>query len=138
MATHDDDPAMAEAIARSEEARAQILRGKAAGNPAYKTMADDAEKRARNASRRVAGLPDDVRPASEGTDLSGQLQGGATPSHSAETADTRAAVAIADGWRDLTWQERRSIASKVSDAPISNGEDANAAIEAELARRSAK
>ncbi|PYE89588.1 hypothetical protein [Phyllobacterium leguminum] len=44
-------------------------------------------------------------------------------------------VDIPDNWRDLTWQERRSIASKVSDFPIKNGGDADAAIELELERR---
>jgi len=49
--------------------------------------------------------------------------------------DERDSVTIPDGWRDLSWQERRSIAAKVSDTAISNGEEANAAIEAELKRR---
>jgi hypothetical protein len=40
-------------------------------------------------------------------------------------------VTIPGGWRDLTWQERRYLASKLGDKPISNGEEANAAIEAE-------
>lgn len=64
-----------------------------------------------------------------------QVVGAAATSPAPETDDTRAAVVIVDGWRDLTWQERRSIASKVSDTPIANGEEANAAIEAELKRR---
>lgn len=50
--------------------------------------------------------------------------------------DERSKVEIPGDWQSLTWQERRSIASKVSDNPISNGEEANAAIEAELKRRS--
>ncbi|WP_374900903.1 hypothetical protein [Brucella endophytica] len=44
-------------------------------------------------------------------------------------------VDIPSNWRDLTWQERRSIASKISDFPIKNGGDADAAIELELERR---
>jgi hypothetical protein len=43
-------------------------------------------------------------------------------------------VSIPDTWREFTWQERRSLASKLSGDPISNGEQANAAIEAELKR----
>ncbi|WP_207642189.1 hypothetical protein [Neorhizobium vignae] len=53
----------------------------------------------------------------------------------ASASDASGDVTIPDGWRDLTWQERRSLASKLSDKPISNGEEANAAIEAELKRR---
>jgi hypothetical protein len=53
-----------------------------------------------------------------------------------ETDDSRAAVNIPDNWGELSWQERRSIASQVSADPITNGEQANAAIEAELKRRS--
>lgn len=64
-----------------------------------------------------------------------QLVGGASTSRTSETPDTRAAVAIPDNWRDLTWQDRRSLASKLSGDPISNGEEANAAVEAELKRR---
>ena len=53
----------------------------------------------------------------------------------AETAESRAAVAIPEDWTSLSWQERRSLASQLSDDPITNGEQANAAIEAELKRR---
>lgn len=52
-----------------------------------------------------------------------------------ETDETRAAVKIPDDWKELSWQERRSLASQVSAEPITNGEQANAAIEAELKRR---
>lgn len=61
--------------------------------------------------------------------------GGASTTRTAETDETRAAVSIPDNWRELTWQERRSLASKLRDDPISNGEEANSAIEAELKRR---
>jgi hypothetical protein len=54
-----------------------------------------------------------------------------------ETPATRAAVVIPDNWQALGWQERRSLASKLTDDPVHNGEEANAAIEAELARRAA-
>lgn len=189
--SNKNDPAMAEAIARAAESRAQILRSKAASNLAYAKMADKAERDAKNASRRLAGLPE-VHPGPEGTaqhlaDSEGnfaanaqvaatggigidasntnvasgqpaqtpeqagiattpgaqkvigdQVVGGAASSRMPETDATRAAVAIPEGWRDLSWQERRSIASKVSDDPISNGEEANAAIEAELKRRGGK
>ena len=54
---------------------------------------------------------------------------------SAETAETRAAVAIPGDWILLSWQERRSLAPQLNDDPITNGEQANAAIEAELKRR---
>lgn len=66
-----------------------------------------------------------------------QASATASTSPTTETEATRAAVDIPASWRDLTWQERRSIASKLSDTPISNGDEANAAIEAELKRRGA-
>jgi hypothetical protein len=187
---HDDDPALAEAIARRDESRAQILRGKANANPAYEQLAAKAEKDAAASARAADGIPE-PKPDPEGTaqllaDSEGnfaanadvaavggtgikasntdvstgqpaqtveqagvavtegaqkivgdQPVGNATTSRTTETAGTRAAVVIPDGWRDLSWQERRSIASKLSDTPISNGEEANAAIEAELKRRGA-
>ena len=49
---------------------------------------------------------------------------GASTSSTAETDETWAAVSIPDNW--LTWQARRSIASKLSNDPISNGKEANA------------
>lgn len=54
-----------------------------------------------------------------------------------ETNETRAAVVIPENWKDLSWQERRSIASRLTDDAVRNGEEANAAIEAELTRRAA-
>lgn len=51
---------------------------------------------------------------------------------SGETAD---AVEIPDGWRDLSWPARRSLALMLTDSPIVTGEDAERAILAELARR---
>lgn len=42
---------------------------------------------------------------------------------------------IPDNWRSLTWQDRRSLASKLTSDPIHNGDEANAAIEAALAKR---
>lgn len=188
MAPHENDPLLAEALARRDESRAQILRAKAHGNPAYEKLAKDAEKRSEASGRKAAGLPDET-PDPEGTarqlaDSEGnfaanaevaavggigikasntdvttgkpaqtieqageavtegaqkivadQVVGSATTSRTTETAETRAAVAIPDNWKDLSWQERRSIASKLSDEPIANGEQANAAIEAELAKR---
>jgi hypothetical protein len=187
---HDDDPALAEALARRDESRAQILRGKANANPAYEQLAAKAEKEASASARAAEGLPE-IKPDPEGTaqllaDSEGnfaanadvaavggigikasntdvstgkpaqtaeqagtavvegaqkivgdQPVGNATTSRTAETGDTRAAVVIPDGWKNLSWQERRSIASKLSDTPISNGEEANAAIEVELKRRGA-
>lgn len=46
-----------------------------------------------------------------------------------------ASITIPEAWRDLTWQERRSLASQLTDEPVKNGDDANAAIELELERR---
>lgn len=194
---HDEDPALAEAIARRDESRAQILRSKAnaaGGNSmdrlaaAFDKLADQAEgvsRRSAEAAANIEPLPIDPegtarsladtegnfaanaevaatggigidasntnvatgQPATtaeqagkaviEGaqTIIGDQAVGTATTSQTAETDVTRAAVVIPEGWRDLTWQERRSIAAKVSDTPIANGEEANAAIEAELKRR---
>lgn len=42
---------------------------------------------------------------------------------------------IPDNWRSLSWQDRRSLASKLTDDAIHNGDEANAAIEAALAKR---
>lgn len=58
-------------------------------------------------------------------------------SAAAETSETRAAVEIPANWKELGWQDRRSLASKLTDDAVHNGEEANAAIEAELARRAA-
>lgn len=44
-------------------------------------------------------------------------------------------VTIPDDWRSMSWQDRRSLASKLTTEPIRNGEEANAAIEAALAKR---
>jgi hypothetical protein len=44
-------------------------------------------------------------------------------------------VDIPEGWRSLSWPARKSLASRLTDAPIVNGEDAEQAILAELARR---
>jgi hypothetical protein len=186
---HEDDPALAEAIARRDESRAQILRSKAnaaGGNSsdrlaaAFEKLADQAEK----ASQQSAAALDNIEPAEvdpEGTarplaDSAGNFAPNAEVSATggigikasntdpvtgqaaatAEQAGTAIVpgaqtiigdqvvgggsaadgqVAIPANWKDLTWQERRSLASKLSDEPISNGEEANAAIEAELKRR---
>jgi hypothetical protein len=47
----------------------------------------------------------------------------------------QAASPIPDDWRDLKWPQKRSLAASVSKHPIRNSADADAAIEAELARR---
>lgn len=192
-----DDPALAEAIARRDESRAQILRSRAtaAGGTAvdklataFGKLADQAaadSKQSADAAGRVEPTPPDPegtarqladsegnfapnaevaavggigidasntdvttgKPAqtidqagvatTEGAEkiVGDQAVGTATTSRTAETDETRAAVAIPEGWKDLSWQERRSLASKLTDDPVSNGEQANAAIEAELAKR---
>ena len=45
-------------------------------------------------------------------------------------------VIIPDTWRDLSWPELRSLASRLTTNPVTNKTDAVSAIEAELARRS--
>ncbi len=45
------------------------------------------------------------------------------------------AIEIPEGWRELSWPARRSLASMLTDTPIVSGEDAEQAILAELARR---
>lgn len=45
-----------------------------------------------------------------------------------------AATTIPDDWRDLSWPAKRKLAASVSDSAIRNGDDADAAIEAFLAR----
>ena len=47
----------------------------------------------------------------------------------------RAAVAIPEDWRDLSWPQIRSLAAQFASEPVLNKADAVAAVEAELARR---
>jgi hypothetical protein len=194
MTDHENDPLLAEAIARRDESRAQILRSRAnrAGGTAmdrlasaFDKMAEQAEKAALQSSTALANLepgqPDPEGTAqlladSEGnfaanaqvgavggigikasnTDTStgkpaqtiGQAGEATAPgaqkivgdqpvdgAGASSSADAGDLVTIPEKWRDLSWQERRSLASKLSDTAISNGEEANAAIEAELKRR---
>lgn len=192
MKKRHEDPAMVEAIARAHESRAQILRSKASGNPAYKKLADEADRDAQRHARKTAGLPD-IKPDPEGTaqhlaDSKGNFPANADVAavggigigasntdvstgklattieqagiatqpgaqkivgdqvvgtasgrpRTAETAETRAAVAIPEDWQSLSWQDRRSLAAQLSDDAVTNGEQANAAIEAELKRRGGK
>lgn len=58
-------------------------------------------------------------------------------SNTAEPPEDRAAVVIPDDWKDLSWQDKRSLASKLTDDPVRNGADADAAIELEIERRKA-
>lgn len=44
-------------------------------------------------------------------------------------------VTIPENWRELSWPQRKSLASRLTDTPIVNGNDANAAIELEIERR---
>lgn len=198
MTEHQNDPLLAEAIARRDESRAQILRARAnrtGGDAvdrlarAFDKMADQAEKASR-ASSHALGEIKPARPDPEGTahplaDKAGNFPASAEVAavggigidasntdvstgkpaqtaeqagvavlegaqkiigdqavgtaagrpRTAETPETRAAVAIPGDWNSLSWQERRSLASQLSDEPITNGEQANAAIEAELKRR---
>ncbi|MFN7092781.1 MAG: hypothetical protein ACK4P4_19785 [Allorhizobium sp.] len=198
MNDHQNDPLLAEAIARRDESRAQILRSRAnrlGGSTAvdrlanaFDKMAEQAEKASRESSTALSSI-EPVKADPEGTSrqladsegnfaanaevaavggigikasntdvstgkpaqtiqqageavmpgaqkiVDDQPVGGAATTGTAETDEIRATVSISDNWRDLTWQERRSLASKLSDDPISNGEEANAAIEAELKRR---
>ena len=46
-------------------------------------------------------------------------------------------VEIPANWQDMTWPEKRSLASKLTDDPVRNGADADAAIELEIERRKA-
>lgn len=191
MTDHENDPLLAEAIARRDESRAQILRSRAnrlGGSAvdrlanAFDKMAEQAEKAARQSSSALSDL-EPIKPDPEGTSRSLADSEGNFPANAevaavggigikasntdvstgkpAQTID-QAGVAVTSGaqkivddqpvggvgsteersnveipanWRDLTWQERRSLASKLSDDPISNGEEANAAIDGELKRR---
>lgn len=200
MTEHENDPLLAEAVARRDESRAQILRARAnrtGGNAvdrladAFDKMAEQAGKAAR-ASSEVAANIEPARPDPEGTarqladsegnfapnadvaavggigikasntDVStgkpaqtieqagdavepgaqkivgdqpvGDASAAGRP-RTAETPETRAAVVIPADWKELSWQERRSLAAQLSDDAVTNGEQANAAIEAELSRR---
>lgn len=44
-------------------------------------------------------------------------------------------VDIPADWRDMAWNDRRALAARFSAEPIRNGEEADAVIAAELARR---
>jgi hypothetical protein len=196
MSKHENDPLLAEAIARRDESRAQILRARAnrAGGNSVDRLADAFDRLAEQAaadsrkSSDAVGKIEPVKPDLEGTarqlsDSEGNFAVNAEvaavggtgidasntnvttgkPAQTAaeagvatapgaqkiigdqpvaagrvrvtETAESRAAVVIPDDWNTLSWQERRSLASQLSDGPITNGEEANAAIEAELKRR---
>jgi hypothetical protein len=52
-----------------------------------------------------------------------------------ETKEERAAVVIPDDWRGLAWPALKSLASKLSDEPIRDKDDAVKAVEAEVAAR---
>lgn len=199
MTDHQNDPLLAEAIARRDESRAQILRARANRNSgtaadrmadAFDRLAKQAEKAAKTSSTALSEL-EPAKPDPEGTarqlaDSKGNFaanaevasvggigveasntdpktgkpattieQAGAVTQEgaqkivgdqpvgeaasgrprTAETAESRAGVAIPEDWTSLSWQERRSLASQLSDDPITNGEQANAAIGAELQRR---
>lgn len=56
-------------------------------------------------------------------------------SRTAESPASRSAIEIPDDWRDLSWQAARSLAAKLTDAPVKNRDDVVWAIEAELERR---
>lgn len=75
----------------------------------------------------------------DGADIGAKAEAEAEPSTkaTAEPREKQAAVVIPDNWRELPWPRLRSLASQVSDDPIVNRPVAVAAIEAELARRSA-
>jgi hypothetical protein len=200
MTEQKNDPLLAEAIARRDESRAQILRARAnrSGGTAADRMADafdrlakQAEQQSKTSSTALSEL-EPVKPDPEGTarqlaDSAGNFAANAEVAsvggigidasntdpksgkaattieqagvathegaqkivgdqpvgdapasgrpRTAETAESRAGVAIPEDWTALSWQERRSLASQLSDDPITNGEQANAAIEAELKRR---
>ncbi|HEV7437770.1 MAG TPA: hypothetical protein VGO22_23335 [Pseudorhizobium sp.] len=196
MTEHEKDPLLAEAIARRDESRAQILRSRAnrlGGSAvdrlanAFDKMAEQAEKASRESSTALSSI-EPIKPDPEGTsrqlaDSEGNFAANADvaavggigikasntdpstgkPAQTIEQAgqavmpgaqkivgdqpvdgngnagggetNATAKVEIPANWKDLTWQERRSLASKLSEDPISNGEEANAAIEAELKRR---
>lgn len=50
-------------------------------------------------------------------------------------ASDAATVAIPDDWQNLSWPQKRSLAAKLSTGAVTNGPDADAAIQAELDRR---
>lgn len=52
-----------------------------------------------------------------------------------ESAAERAAVVIPGNWREMGWPDLRSLASKLTDEPVRNKDEAVAAVEAEAARR---
>jgi hypothetical protein len=199
MTEQKNDPLLAEAIARRDESRAQILRARANRNggtaadrmaDAFDRLAKQAEQQSKASSTALADI-EPIKPDPEGTarqlaDSKGNFaanaevasvggigieasntdpttgkpaqtieQAGVATQEGAqkivgdqpvgeaaserlrttETAESRAGVAIPEDWTSLSWQERRSLASQLSDDPITNGEQANAAIEAELKRR---
>lgn len=104
----------------------RYMRGEVAGfRPA------EAERLVR---RKIARLFDSAtvvaRPATSPPELSGR-----SASEMSAGVDPDDAVEIPDGWRELSWPARRSLASMLTDTPIVSGEDAERAILAELAHR---
>lgn len=59
------------------------------------------------------------------------------PAAITHTAEDPGSVVIPDDWEGLPWPKLRGLASQVSAEPIKNGEEARAAVRAELDRRKA-
>lgn len=55
--------------------------------------------------------------------------------HTTEPRAEQKSIDIPAGWKSLPWPRKRSLAASVSNKPIRNQDDADAAIMAELERR---
>jgi hypothetical protein len=85
--------------------------------------------------RAVAYRPDGVTPRSRGVTEGEMTKPPSLAGGQKETDEMRDAVQIPDNWQDLPWAGLSSLAAKVSPTPIKTKADAEAAIEAALARR---
>lgn len=68
----------------------------------------------------------------------GETPGAILPPKAEAPADEfpdRTAITIPEDWQTLPWPQRAKLAASVTDEKVKKGEDAAAAIEAELARR---
>ena len=102
----------------------------------YRIIEDDPARMAVLAS--LVRVYSDAPPAESGHDaVVPDTAPGAPPIDEPLPDEAQPLEPIPDNWRDLTWPQMRSLASKVSDGPIRNGADAERAIEAEIARREA-
>jgi hypothetical protein len=78
------------------------------------------------------------KPAETGAEAGVDLKTGETGVGDVQRdASAVSEIEITDNWKELSWADKRSLASKFSELPIRDSKGADAAIEAEVKRRAA-